>query len=177
MSTERTPAPWPYRENPRHRSIDYSAGGAYFVTLCLQGMRCRLGRVVGDRVALSAAGRMVQAEWQDLERRYPFVALDAYIVMPNHLHGALILQTGYEAGAAPGKSLSGVIARFKTGTTYLYGEGVRTQGWPRYERRLWQRSFYERVIRNERELQAIREYIDLNPMRWAQDRLNPSPER
>ncbi len=71
-------------------------------------------------------------------------------------------------------TLGDVVARFKTYTTRLYGAGVRAQGWPPFEGRLWQRNYYEHIIRNERELVAIRAYIQNNPMQWAVDRENPA---
>ncbi len=82
-------------------------------------------------------------------------------------------RAGEEARSDGARTLSGVIGRFKTVTTYLYGEGVRLRGWPRYDGRLWQRGFWDRVIRDERELEAVRNYIASNPIQWHLDRLNP----
>jgi REP element-mobilizing transposase RayT len=121
---------------------------------------------------------MVATVWSQLDRFYP-VELDAFVVMPNHLHGILLL--GEAAGAdrdrspvpPPALSLSTVIQRFKTFTSHSYGRGVEREGWPRYPGRLWQQRFHDHVIRNERALAAIREYIANNPLHWQMDRENP----
>jgi len=111
--------------------------------------------------------------------------------MPNHLHGILVLGEGgkedrdgadRDGATVPtvpsgGMSLSTVIQRFKTFTMHEYGKGVATQCWPRYPGRLWQHRFYEHVIRTERELNAIQEYIANNPLQWQLDQENPDRVR
>ena len=115
----------------------------------------------------------MQREWLDLAVRYPFVEQDSFVVMPNHLHGIVCLRSDHERDITIERLLGQVVGRFKGMSTRFYCEGVRRDGWPPFQTRLWQRGYYDRVIRNERELQAIREYIDLNPIRWESDRLNP----
>jgi len=139
---------------------------------------------------------MVQAIWDQIPERYPRVETDAFVVMPNHIHGIVVLagpcpivgagpracpdhgqtseQIGQPQGVAPtGLSLSDVVHRFKTLTTRRYADGVGENRWPPFHGRLWQRNYYEHVIRNERELDQIREYIATNPLKWALDRENP----
>jgi REP element-mobilizing transposase RayT len=164
---------WPVRKSLRLPRFDYATHHDYFVTLCVQGRRRLLGRVEDGRLTLSDAGRMIDAQWRDLARRYPFVALDRHIVMPNHVHGIVGLRADRRTGVAITETLGSVIRRFKALTTRLYCDGVRRHGWRRFDGRLWQRGFYDRVIRNDRELNAIREYIDQNPARWERDSLNP----
>jgi REP element-mobilizing transposase RayT len=119
-----------------------------------------LGRVVGSSVALSTTGHMVRAAWLDLATRYEFIRLGEFVVMPNHVHGIIWVCAAPGSDHAP-QPLTDVICRFKTGTTYLH------------RGRLWQRSFHDHAIRNERELERIREYVRLNPARWTEDRFHP----
>lgn len=103
--------------------------------------------------------------------------LDSFVLMPNHLHGIIHIT---EVGAIPGRphgaapTLGTVVAWFKSMTTNAYGRGVRNDGWPAFEGRLWQRNYYEHIIGNERDLDAVREYIFNNPARWESDRENPA---
>ena len=127
----------------------------------------RFGDVVGDRVRLNDAGRMIDSEWRSLEERFSHVELDAYVLMPNHLHGILWINTSEAAGE---EGLSRILQAFKSLTTRAYALGVRESGWPVFDRRLWQQSYYDRVIREEHELQRIRDYIAANPGRWHEDR-------
>ena len=185
----------------RRRSIslkgyDYSEPGAYFVTICTQDRVCLLGEVVDGEVRLSDAGRVVQAAWNELSNRYPGVEIDAFMVMPNHIHGIILLvesvpgvgaglracpdpdqtskRIGQPQGVAPTRlSLSDVMHRFKTMTTKRYADGVNGRGWQPFHGRLWQRNYYEHVIRNDSELDKIRKYITTNPLKWALDRENP----
>ena len=179
------------------RGFDYTSWGSYFVTVCVQDERRLLGEVVDLRIHLSPAGAMVQDVWQGLPARFPRVALDAWIVMPNHVHGIVVLRpdqrtpdSPYSSRDAPyaaeehsarlrtaaerlarGRSaLSDVIGAFKSITTHLYTKEVTRENWPPFERRLWQRNYYERIIRNAPELAAIREYIAQNPAQWASER-------
>jgi putative transposase len=168
---------YPTRRSIRLTGYDYSRPGAYFVTLCVEQRLPLLGSVIGDEVHWSAAGEMVARIWANLGTHYPGVSVDASIVMPNHLHGILVLsppcETGDDSDTRKVLSLSTVIQRFKTYTAHCYGQGVASEHWPRYPGRLWQHRFYEHVIRNDHDLQAIGEYIANNPHQWALDRLNP----
>jgi REP element-mobilizing transposase RayT len=170
---------YPSRRSTRLRDYDYAQAGAYFVTICTQDRLPLLGSVTDGRMHLSPAGEMVARVWSTLGQYYAGVSLDSFTVMPNHLHGIIVLseppQRGEEPGesATPAPSLSFVVGRFKSFTTHEYGKGAREQGWPRYRDRFWQARFYDHVIRNERGLDAIREYIANNPLKWELDRLNP----
>jgi REP element-mobilizing transposase RayT len=139
---------------------------------------------------------MVEAVWAEVPEHYPGIQTDVFVVMPNHIHGIIVIvQSGPFVGAGPracpdsgqtskrigqpqgvaptGLSLSDVMHRFKTLTTKRFAEGVKDRGWPPFRARLWQRNYYEHVIRNDGELDRIREYIATNPLRWALDRENP----
>jgi hypothetical protein len=125
---------------------------------------------------------------------YSAIKTDVFVVMPNHFHGIIFLvgvgpsaypeaprmqRTGQPQGIAPTMSLPDALHRFKTLTTKKYTDGVKRSGWARFVDRLWQRNYYEHVIRNDGSLNRIREYILNNPARWSFDPENPtamSPE-
>ena len=272
------------RRSMRLKGYDYSQAGAYFVTICTQGRACLFGEVVDGEMRLNDAGRMVVAEWERLPALFPNVVLDAFVVMPNHIHGIVILTDPADdatdgataigatiGGATTGRAATGgattrvapttagddatpvgaglvpalstmarddaipvgaglvpapstaqsvpapstpapstpatpapapstpatpapappvpapptpapsvpaptlgdVIGAFKSRVTVEYIRGVKTFGWTPFDRRLWQRNYYEHIIRNEEALNRIRRYIVENPIRWAFDRENP----
>ncbi|MCS7352380.1 transposase [Thermoflexus sp.] len=173
-----------HRRSIRLKGYDYTRPGAYFVTIVTQGRLCLFGDIWNGEVLLNEAGKMVEKAWSELPTHYPGVCVDAFVVMPNHVHGIIILTrvSPYSCSQnrldsshkeRPTLSLSDVVHRFKTITTRQYVEGVRTRGWTPFHRRLWQRNYWERIIRDEFELQRIREYIVNNPSRWHLDRENP----
>jgi putative transposase len=160
------------RQSHRLGGYDYSRPGMYFVTLCLQDRRLLLGRVIDGRMEPNAAGKLVSAVWNEIPQYYPDVALDAFQLMPNHLHGILIL--GHRVRPVSSPRLGEVIRRFKMLTTRRYVEGVRLDGWPAFRDRLWQRDFYDHIVRGDRSLEAIRRYVAENPARWDSDPENPA---
>lgn len=167
-----------HRRSIRLRDYDYTQAGAYFVTVCMQNRKCLLGEIADEQMRLNAAGKMIERTWQELPDHYVGVDLDAYCVMPNHLHGIAVL-VGQGRGQAQGPAptadlltLPDVIHRYKPLTTKRYADGVKHFGWRPFPGRLWQRNYWERIIRNEQELQGIREYIHNNPARWQEDQLN-----
>jgi REP element-mobilizing transposase RayT len=152
------------RRRLRLARYDYRRSGAYFVTVCVHDRRERFGEIVNGQMRVTAAGDMVAAHWHALPNRFANVQLGTFIVMPDHVHGIVHLRRVAER-ATSHVSLSDVIAAFKSTSTVAYIDGVRRLGWPRFDRRLWQRSFYEHVIRDAVELAALRQYIVDNPMR------------
>ena len=130
---------------------------------------------------------MVQAVWDALPRHYPGVGIDMFVIMPNHIHGIVTIQppntgpppppAGQPRGVAPTgvMGLADVVHRFKTLTTKRYADGVKHHGWKPFPGRLWQRNYWEHIVRNERELHSIREYIVNNPAKWELDRLYRPP--
>jgi len=143
------------------------------------------------------AGRMVQSVWEELPRHYAGMEIDAFVAMPNHIHGIIMLVDGDVVGAgprarpdnrksrpldgqprgvAPTMSLPDGVHRFKSLTTARYRQGVTEKGWPPFCHRLWQRNYYEHIIRGEGELDRIRLYIGDNPMMWEMDRENPAAQ-
>ncbi len=163
---------WHHRRSIRLRDYDYALPGAYFVTICAQGRACLFGEVVGGEMRLSEPGLMIQEVWEALPSDYPGVALDAFVVMPNHVHGIAVL-VAEGAAAVAALSLADVVQRFKSFTTARYRQGVAERGWPPFPGRLWQRNYYEHIIRTETAYEKIRDYIINNPATWADDRLHP----
>jgi REP element-mobilizing transposase RayT len=171
------------RRATRMPGYDYSRPGAYFVTISVQGRLCLLGAVSGDVSRLNPAGEMVARWWRELPRKFAGVEVDADVVMPNHVHAIIVINgcegalpsgtavgadlcvrpvprpntTSERSGDQHRTSLSNVIQWFKTMTTNAYIRGVKELGWPPFDGRLWQRTFYDHVIRNEAELNRIKQ--------------------
>jgi putative transposase len=162
-----------HRHSIRLKGYDYAAPGAYFVTICVQNRDCLFGNVLEEVLHLNAAGRMVQTCWQHLPCRFPTLELGSFIVMPNHIHAIMIL-AGAPVVSARKNTLTDIVGAFKSITTNAYIQGARDRRWPIFNRRLWQRNYWERVIRNETEFVHLCEYIQTNPARWVVDRLHPS---
>jgi len=161
------------RRTIRLKDFDYSQPGAYFITICVKVRECILGNIEDDEVILTRSGLLVQKCWQDLTRHYPHLRLDAFVVMPNHVHGIMVLveDTYAGAGTSPAYIRHGIpeiVRAFKAFSMMRVNAARRTRGIP-----LWQRNYYEHIIRNEDELAAIRTYIFTNPQRWSSDVDNP----
>jgi len=187
--------PMTHNQAIHHRSIrlshyDYSQPGWYFVTICTQENRVMFGKVIDDKMCLNASGELAQKIWSSLPERFSFVQLDAFVVMPNHVHGIIVLvdaqrssrqqkpslarvparfqpsvQAKKDNHLIPGSSLGEVVRTFKGATTYH----VRRADNPAFA---WHARYYEHVIRNQQDLDRIRAYIETNPARWAQDSLH-----
>jgi REP element-mobilizing transposase RayT len=129
------------------------------------------------------AGRMVDSVWKFMPREFPCVELDEYVVMPNHFHalfrivGAPLVGTRdsaiqQRAGTRrgdPAPTVGDIVGAFKSITTDEYIRGVHTYGWVPFKRHVWQRGFYDHIVRNDEELSIIRDYIQTNPLRWEKD--------
>jgi putative transposase len=168
------------RKSLRLQGYDYSSQGAYFFTVVVKKRMCLLGQIVDSCLNLNDAGEMVDKWWRKLEAKFPTVQNDAFVVMPNHVHGIIFLKDsdksdGSDKGAHVGAPLHKVVQWFKTMTTNEYIHGVKSRGWQPFPGSLWQRSFFEHVIRSEESLNRIREYISTNPQRWDLDVENPKP--
>ena len=156
-----------HRRSIRLRGYDYTQPGSYFVTICVEDRARVFGDVFDAEMALTRLGRTVEEAWRGLPRRFRGLAIDAFVVMPNHVHGLLWLEHD-DTLSQP--ALGDALGWFKTVTTNLYIHGVRDAGWPSYDRRLWQRTFHEHIVRNESDMERIRSYIVNNPANWHEDR-------
>ncbi len=185
-----------HRRSVRFRGYDYSGPGACYVTVCIQGHNCLLGKIALGQMNQNNAGRMVEQAWNCIPQRFPTTDMDEHIVMPNHFHGILRIVGAPGMGApnagilrqqttkmvaakemrAPARgapTLGEMIGAFKSVTTDEYIRGVREEGWPKFNEKFWQRNFYEHIVRNEAELEKIRDYIRRNPLMWGIDQYNP----
>ncbi len=141
---------------------DYSQNGTYFVTICTDKKRKCLADVCRGGVLPRPMGVLVEKEICALPDRYG-ICIDKYVVMPNHVHILLTVQRAGQS-PAPTPDLSGLVGAFKSVTTKAVNQQTNTPG-----QKLWQRSFYDHVIRNEADYLRAWQYIDDNPARWAED--------
>jgi putative transposase len=151
---------YPTRRQQRLPGYDYTTAGFYFVTLCIRDRLPLLGTVVASEMRLTPAGELVQQVCAETPHRCPGVELDTLVIMPDHLHAVISL-----LGEA--SSLSAGIHRIKSRATARYALGVRASGWPAFHGGLWQQGFHDRIIRDDKELNAMREYVVQNPLRWS----------
>jgi putative transposase len=158
-----------HRRSIRLKGFDYSRSAIYFVTICVHNREWLFGTISQHEMLLNDAGKMVSAEWLSLPERFPSIILDEYVVMPNHFHGMIDILP--DATEPP--TLGKIIGAFKSIVTDRYITGVETQDWTPFDRRLWQRNYYEHIVRNECALQSIQQYILNNPLTWPTDSLNP----
>jgi len=172
-------------ERPRRRSIrlpgyDYSKAGAYFLTICAHEKQQLFGKVEDGNTVLNDAGRIVNSEWLKTGKIRIGIELDDWVVMPNHFHGILVFTECGETGTArraptdrlfgkpvPG-SLPTVVRSFKSAVTKRINQIRQKPGMP-----VWQRNYWDRVIRDASELDRLREYIQVNPAQWETDQLYP----
>ena len=153
-----------HRRSYRLPGYDYRKPGPYLITLCTQHRRFFLGSILEGEIRRSPAGLMVDTAWRALPNRFPMLTLDAFVVMPDHFHAIVWLRGGTES-EKPTASLGRVIGAFKSLTTVAYIRGVAEQRWPAFDRRLWQRGYWERIVRSEIALVRLRRYIEENPRR------------
>jgi putative transposase len=153
---------------------DYSQTAIYHITTCTHDRECLFGEVLEGTLVLNEAGAAVQRVWVGLPLRFPQVKLDAFVVMPNHVHGIIILQasastTATEQDAASSAPTLGRVMRAFKSISAIRVNGVLS----RSECPVWQRNYYEHVVRGETDLHRIRQYIVDNPADWRDDEYNP----
>ncbi len=198
------------RHSIRLPCYDYSRSGAYFITIVTHARECLFGEVVGGEMRLNERGSIVRTAWDDLPNHYGHVVLDAFVVMPNHIHGIIVLtdddvivgaglkpaptpgmaqydrgihdigdngriddngRAGFKPAPAPKirrHGLPEIIRAFKTFSARRINELYRISGLS-----VWQRNYWECIIRDGNEMDRIRHYIEINPVRWEKDRENP----
>lgn len=162
------------RKQIRLKNHDYSLNGYYFITVCSRDRENKFGEYKNDvgaplacaRIKLSIIGKIIKNQWNDIPNQYDNITLDQYVIMPNHIHGILIINKRAQTSSAP--TISQIIRSFKSKSTMEYLNYLK-QNNTYLPVNIWQRSFYDHIIRNERSLNAIREYISDNPVNWEQD--------
>jgi REP element-mobilizing transposase RayT len=156
----------PHRKRTRLEGFDYTTPGCYFVTITTRNSGKWSGTVIDGQMVLNDAGKVVRDTWDSLPDRFPGIMLDSVVVMPDHVHGIVMLGTDPEEPSV--HALTDVVGAFRSISAVAYGRGVREQGWRPYFGHFWHRSFRDTIIRNEHALDACRAYIDGNPGRWAE---------
>jgi len=151
------------RKPTRLREYDYSNSGWYFVTICTDNKINYFGNIKNGKMVCNELGKLADSIWKNIPTHYPEVKLDHYQIMPNHLHGIIIIDqpTVGEGHALPLQihSLTNIVGSYKSAVTKFTHKN-------NYIKFKWQRSFYDRIIRNDRELYNIRKYIKQNPLKW-----------
>ncbi|MEH2077105.1 MAG: transposase [Nostoc sp.] len=171
-----------HRHSIRLKGYDYTQHGAYFITICTKGWQCLFGKVVNGEMQLNSLGNIAFNCWQTIPAHFPHIELDTFVVMPNHLHGILII-TDNPVGARHCRALNQHLDH----NTEKFGKPVRGSIstvigsyksvvskriniiWQTKRQSIWQRNFYEHIGREEKSLDNIREYIVNNPQHWADD--------
>ena len=177
-----------HRKSIRLKGYDYAQAGLYFITLCTQNRECLLGEIKEGEMILNNAGNMMAKWYDELENKFLDIRCHEMIIMPNHFHcivqnvgsvGADLrvcpdkLETDFEDEHI-GSPLHRVVQWFKTMTTNEYIRGVKTLNWQPFNGKLWQRNYWEHIIRNENAYNRIAQYIIHNPQNWGIDKLNHS---
>ena len=178
-----------HRRSIRLKEYDYSKAGLYFITICTHNCLCLFGNIKKENMKSNDAGIMIKRKWQELIYRFNKIKLHAFIVMPNHFHGIVAFVgaplvgahntghprttgqpriTGQPQGIAP--TVGDVIGVFKSLTTNNYIQNVKQNNWQRFNKKLWQRNYYEHIIRDEKSYHQISEYIQTNPLKWQDDK-------
>lgn len=165
-----------HRRSVRLPTYDYRQTGVYFVTLCGFQRACLFGELQDGSLQLNEAGTIAQEVWLEIPQHFPHVELDEFVVMPNHLHGLLVLVASStpdssDVPSLPGplsRSLGAVVGAYKSATSRRINTWRGTPGVP-----VWQRNYYEHIVRSDEALVSIRRYIADNPHYWAEDEENP----
>ena len=161
----------PSRKPQRLKNYDYSNAGYYFITMCTQDRINLFDASVGAAPCgrPDSAYQMIIKWLKKIEIKFEETRIDKFVVMPNHVHFILVI-----SGDHTGSPLHEIVGWFKTMTTNEYINGVKSEIYLPFNKRVWQRSYHDRIIRNEIEYQRIWQYIDTNPQKWEQDRyFNP----
>ena len=157
----------PQRKTPRLKQYDYSTAGDYFITICTQDRRCLLSHIAEGgldpaEICYTQYGRIAEEQLLLLKERYPFLTVEQYVIMPNHIHAIIRLREA--AGASPRPTVTDIVCAYKSLTT-------RECKKARPIDKLFQTSFYEHVIRGQADYDEIAEYIVNNPKQWEMDKL------
>ena len=150
-----------YRKSPQLEGYDYSQSGGYFITICTHNRQHLFGHIETDTMTLSSAGLIAESRWLATPEHHPHVVLDKFIIMPNHVHMILFLDND----AGKNSPLSSVISSYKSSATRHIRQQLEQDDVP-----IWQGRFHDHIIRNETELNKLRNYVIHNVDLWAEDR-------
>jgi len=169
-----------HRRSIRLKGYDYTQPGAYFITICTRDRVCLFGEVIDGEMRLNPLGEIVRQCWWAIPEHFSHVVLDEFVVMPNHVHGIIVIMATHDVGATHAsplrvrprgpqrQSIASIVGSIKSAAAKRINEYRGTPGAP-----VWQRNYYEHVVRDDQPLNHIREYIATNPLRWHLDRENP----
>ncbi|HWR66416.1 MAG TPA: transposase [Bellilinea sp.] len=172
---------FPHRKLQRLGGYDYSQNGIYFITICTQNRMCLFGAATKEGIELYTAGKMVSGIFENVSNIYADIKVEHFVVMPNHIHGLLSIQhdslakndeidkDGTTRRSFP-TSVSEFVQRFKTLTTKYYIDGVRNGLYPPFNKKIWEKSFYDHIIRDKTDFLNHWQYIDQNPLKWLEDK-------
>ena len=160
----------PYSNNKNRKALrlknyDYAKNGLYFITICIQNREHLLGNISNNMHTVYDTGLMIETIWHNLPQYYKGIETKEFVVMPNHIHGIIEFDNA-------DLDLSELVQRFKTFSTYQYIHGVHNNNWKPFDKKLWQRNYHEHIIRNEKSLEKLQNYIFNNPQQWKEDILN-----
>jgi len=185
-----------HRRSIRLPGYDYARNGTYFVTICLQGRECLFGGIANGEMEMNEAGLMVADAWLALPERFPSILVDEFVIMPNHFHGIILITNNNDDGFGLGRgaacraqnacrapiigtcgkgaassapTVGKIMRAFKSISAIAVNRALDRHGVP-----VWQRNYYERIIRDDNELQRARQYILDNPAKWDQYHENPA---
>ena len=168
-----------HRHSIRLKKYDYSQNGFYFITICTNNRECFFEKH-------PVLKNIVRNQWENIPKHFPCVELDEYIIMPNHIHGIIVVgatftvaqyqrlsRNHFGAGARPAPTIGDIVGSFKSlcineWLKYIKQNTINELG------KFWQRNYYEHIIRNDHELNRIRKYIINNPLKWELDNNNPN---
>lgn len=167
------------RRSIRLQEYDYRQNGAYFITICTHNRVELFGTIAEQDIRLNDWGKIAEMCWQEIPEHFPRVELDEFVFMPNHLHGIIVLADnvgarhvvplqGEEFGKPTSGSVATIVRSFKAAVSKRIRKSSRLA-----DERIWQRNYYEHVIRDEKSLNSIRQYIQANPANWESDVENP----
>ncbi len=165
-----------HRRSIRLPDYDYRQSGYYFVTICTYKKQCWFGEIINQEMKSNQLGKIADQLWQGLAKRFDYINLDYYIIMPNHVHGIIEIKQNLvkesdfqkrEFGKPVARSLSTIIGSYKSAVTTRINYLRKSKEPP-----LWQRNYYEkiaRIIKDEDDLNNVRQYIINNPRKWELD--------
>ncbi|MBW2181263.1 MAG: transposase [Deltaproteobacteria bacterium] len=175
----------PNRKSNRLSNYDYSNAGAYFITICSKDRKNIFSKINNAPAVLNSIktkltdlGNIIDKQWRDISNQYDNVDIDEFIIMPNHIHGIIIINkrtVGTGASPVP-TALSKIIDAFKSKCSMEYLKYIK-ENKLNASGQIWQRSFYDHVIRNAKSFHKIREYIMNNPLNWDKDKNNINENR
>src|SRR5215207_7520446 len=178
-----------HRRSIRLQEYDYAQPGAYYVTIVAWHREFLFGEVVNKEMVLSNFGLVARQQWEKSPKRFPNIELGVFVIMPNHMHGIIVITDGRGTAGNPNDlddesfrraptregfqkpvkdSIPTIIRSYKSAVAYRINLMRRTQGIP-----VWQRNYWEHIIRNHQDLQNKTDYIEANPMLWDEDDENP----